>query len=281
MRLRLATEQVKPHALISEARVADQNILQRHIDSISNPNMGLPRFPSVAIQEQYNGRSGAAALEAAWPFFEKLTATVPVKRDTCVLDFGVGWGRIARLFDGLTDKMLLADISQEAINLTRSCGVRGKLIKTEHGGKLPIEKSSVDLVYSNSVFSHISEESARHWLTEIAQVMKVGSSFVFTTLSMRFIHLVKACRNKQDASEIEKRIGGYLSDPDSAAYDFARNRYVFSGKGGGPYLSAQHYGWAVIPEGWLAAETRGSFIIEECIEAPEILKQTVFVLRRI
>jgi len=50
-----------------------------------------------------------------------------------VVDFGVGWGRIARLFHDRPNLMLSADISDEALSHVQSHGVRGIPIKIREG----------------------------------------------------------------------------------------------------------------------------------------------------
>ena len=85
------------------------------LQSVDSPVEGCPTFPEDSIQHLYVGRSGRAAIEEVIPFARQI---VPhVGDDAIVLDFGAGWGRIARLFQGKVrpDNLILADVSPQAL----------------------------------------------------------------------------------------------------------------------------------------------------------------------
>jgi SAM-dependent methyltransferase len=211
----------------------------------------LPGFPPENVQNRFVGRSGRAALEEVRPFYETIIAEHPVSPGSAVLDFGCGWGRIARFFQGTGSAVYLADVQQEALDWCSSLRVAGVPVKLERQGALPFEANTVDLAYAYSVFSHLSEDSAAHWLTEIARALKPGGSLVFTVLSLRFLHLVRACHDKQDADALQRQIGMYMGDdPNVAIERYKRGEFAYHPQGGGGKLSGDFYGWAAMPIDW-------------------------------
>jgi len=264
--------------------MVDPSILERHIQSLADTSIGLPGFPPDHVQMQYVGSFGENSLREIWPFFIKANESVPLDSTSMVVDFGVGWGRIARLFHDRPNLMFLADISDEALSLVQSQGVRGIPIKIREGSPMPIDPSSVSLVYSFSVFSHISEASAIFWINDIYRILKPGGAFMFTAQSLRFLNLVYACKVSPNPTELERSIATYIADPELAMQRFNAGQHVFTGGGGhdSSELSAQDYGWAAIPRTWLESVIAGKFLIEELLDKPaNPTEQDVYVLRRI
>jgi SAM-dependent methyltransferase len=209
----------------------------------------LPGFPPIDVQQRFVGRSGRAALEEVRPFYETIIAEHPVSSHSVILDFGCGWGRIARFFQ--TKTIYLADVQQEALDWCSSLGVAGIPMKLDPQGKLPLDADSVDVAYAYSVFSHLSEDAAKRWLEDIARVLKPGGLFVFTVLSLRFLNLVRACHDKPDADALERQIGLYMgSDPAAAIQLYEGGDFAYHPQGGGGNLSGDFYGWAAMPIAW-------------------------------
>ena len=145
-----------------------------------------------------SGVSGPAAIEEVIPFFEAIVDRTSPDADTAILGLGVGWGRIARLFQGISthERLYLADVDPEALEWCRQCGVARVPLLLEPNGVLPLSENSLDVVYSYSVFSHLAEYAARHWFAEIGRTLKPRGLFVFTTQSLRFLELVRACHER-------------------------------------------------------------------------------------
>ncbi|MDT4855761.1 hypothetical protein FQZ97_901280 [compost metagenome] len=162
--------------------------------------------------------------------------------------------------------------------------MRGQTILLDPTGSLPLANSSLNAVYSYSVFSHLSEASAKHWLREISRVLSIGGIFVFTTQSLRFLDLVVACHNKADANDIERSIGKYMgARPEKAAINFRAGMHAYSdvnGQGGGGVLSGDFYGWAAIPVIWFTSHFGADFRIIDYIDDPSRFEQAVFVAMR-
>ena len=100
-----------------------------------------------------------------------------------VLDWGCGCGRIAR--------WLAPDVTARGGAFT-GCDLNPKLVAwcaanlpgryAANGLQppLPLEPESVDLVYAHSVLTHLTEDTARAWLAEIARVLRPGGAALLT-----------------------------------------------------------------------------------------------------
>src|SRR6187402_1760343 len=95
--------------------------------SYSNPpifvdGVQLPGFPSDLIQSNTTGQAGPKTLKEGFVFYEDCIRTfarlgAPLARQHSLLDFGVGWGRIARFFlrELPLDQISGIDVSDEMI----------------------------------------------------------------------------------------------------------------------------------------------------------------------
>jgi SAM-dependent methyltransferase len=100
-----------------------------------------------------------------------------------ILDFGCGCGRLIRFLTAAHDSadVHAIDVNPEAVDWCRE-HVTG--IQTACSGAhppLPYEPASFDLVYSISVFSHLSETAGATWRQELARVTAPGGIIVLTT----------------------------------------------------------------------------------------------------
>jgi len=78
-------------------------VCESYLNPLVVEGKGLPAFPSDEIQANTTGQSGVNTLKDAFIFYQDCIETfrnlgAPIKPQHCLLDFGVGWGRIARFF---------------------------------------------------------------------------------------------------------------------------------------------------------------------------------------
>jgi 2-polyprenyl-3-methyl-5-hydroxy-6-metoxy-1,4-benzoquinol methylase len=222
--------------------------------SIAEPG-SLPSWPSVNTQEIFVGLSNDAALVEAFKFYLKVKSTVGYSREAKILDFGVGWGRILRTFykDISIDRLHGVDIDPVILEEARRTGVKGDIRLISSKGMIPHGESSMDIIYAFSVFSHISEASAKHWLTDIFRVLRKSGTLIFTTTTMLFLDLCNACKLKtEERNKYEEVYSGIFDDPKSAIRDYQDGKYVFAGVGGHQkIIDPTEYGWAAVPEQWV------------------------------
>lgn len=97
--------------------------------------------------------------------------------DKSVLDLGCGVGRVTEFLANDFKEVYGVDISEEMIESTkkRLAGKGNVKFYLGNGNSLPLDKSSVDLVFSYQTFQHFPSESLiKDYLEEICRVLKPG-----------------------------------------------------------------------------------------------------------
>src|SRR5713101_838163 len=108
-------------------------------------------------------------------------------RGTCalerILDWGVGCGLIARHFleRGHTN-IFGADIDEVNIQWLRSNFGWTNALRVDFDPPMPYPDNYFDVVYSHSVFTHLSYDDHFRWLREIRRILKPGG-FAFLTVA--------------------------------------------------------------------------------------------------
>jgi len=124
-----------------------------------------------------------------------------------VLDFGCGGGRALRhLALRLSNRQHLyaADVDHEQVAWLRA---NYPEITSIGLGELPpssLPSSSVDLIVSNSVFTHLPEEVARAWLSELERILRKGGILITTIHGGKAIDYTSNWIALKDRSEAER-----------------------------------------------------------------------------
>jgi len=142
-------------------------------------------LPSEEMQLMFTGLSGEKTMKQAQSFHDTILKEKP-KLDA-VLDFGCGWGRIARCFLKETKKLYGSDCLPYAIQLCRDALPNCRFYLTDPLPPSPFEEMQFDLIYGYSVFSHLSEEAHLAWLAEFSRILKPGGMLALTTRQRDFI----------------------------------------------------------------------------------------------
>jgi glycosyltransferase involved in cell wall biosynthesis/SAM-dependent methyltransferase len=117
------------------------------------------------------------------------------------LDFGVGVGRLARMFKAFTGRYVGVDVDLRAILWVRENLPWVRAIHTIPGGRLPFPDSYFDMVASISVFSHLSEPDQTFYLSELHRVTQPGGSLVIT------VHGERALRRAMEEATVLELLG--------------------------------------------------------------------------
>ena len=155
--------------------LSDKKWFETIAASLSDASLGLPGFPSPQVQANFTGRSGRPALEEAFEFYTLIKSSVPTLTGP-ILDFGCGWGRILRFFLKDLDPKYVhgVDVEPSAIAECRDTKVPGDIQLIAPHGPLPFSKDTFQIVYAYSVFTHLPEQAAAHWMREIKRILKPG-----------------------------------------------------------------------------------------------------------
>jgi ubiquinone/menaquinone biosynthesis C-methylase UbiE len=163
----------------------------------------LPGLADESTQEMYTGKTGDRTLWEGFYYYRLFKNQYEKYRGnltaTKILDFGCGWGRIIRFFtkDIPATNLWGCDPVEEMIQLCKS---QNKWANFEHINSNPptsFEDNSFDLIYSFSVFSHLSEEFHLSILPEISRILKPGGIYMTTTRNRNFIGECSAITNPQ------------------------------------------------------------------------------------
>jgi len=143
----------------------------------------LPEMPSEQSQREWAGTSGLPLLYQTCAFVRLIEAgfmrvTGRSLEGARILDYGCGWGRLLRLMYRFSppEKIYGVDPWDRAIELGRRTRLLGHLAQTEYVPlELPFHEVKFDLVYAQSVWTHLSERTGRASLAAIrARIMDDG-----------------------------------------------------------------------------------------------------------
>ncbi len=199
--------------------LSDDEWIETIVRSIREPlidGVVFPGFPSDDLQAMVVGSSNEHAIREAGSFYKHIKAsyahaTGTELTDAVTLDFGIGWGRIARLFarDAGIGRLYGVDPLQLMVEVCRETRVPASISINQPEGLLPFRDGIFDLVYAFSVFTHLPENVSLHWIDELYRVTRPGGVVVMTVEPPRFIDF---CRSITDAQAERSNWHKFLRD---------------------------------------------------------------------
>ena len=138
----------------------------------------------------------------------------------------------------------------------------------------------VDLAISFSVFSHLCEESALFWLSNLSRVVKPNGFLVFTSWGKSLLRVFdKLDSNPEDYEyDWERNISAAFPDKQKVRNDYSEGRLVFGRHGSAGGLNPDNYGIAMMPLAWVEANTNMKIV--EFIDDSRIVPQATFILQK-
>jgi len=155
---------------------------------LRNLQAALPEMPSAQSQQEWVGTSGLPLLSNTCAFVRSIEAgfmrVVGRRLDGArILDYGCGWGRLLRLMYKFSppEKVYGVDPWDRAIDLCRQTRLLGHLAQCEYVPRdLPFQAVKFDLVYAQSVFTHLSERTGRAILAAVRPRIEDDGLLVLT-----------------------------------------------------------------------------------------------------
>lgn len=243
----------------------------------------LPGFAPEEIQYQFAGAAGDDTMRDAFGFYtlvKRLVAQHLQQPPTSILEFGCGWGRIIRFFlkDVEPEQLWGIDCMPEAIALCQDTNkqARFELVQPFPPSGVPSER--FDLIYSYSVFSHLSEDAHLAWLTEFKRILKPGGLLIATTRPREFILTCAATRNSRDAWAQGTALA--FKDTEAALARFDQGEFLYDGLGGGSVLDASFFGETCIPRQYVQQHWTRLFEFLDYIDDRAVNVQNVIVVRK-
>ncbi len=250
----------------------------------------LPGVPDDQIQLGFTGQTGTANLNAGflgYRLFRDLSqqySSTPLRKQK-VLDFGCGWGRIVRFFqkDIHPDNLWGCDVMELAQDqfLSTHTDRWTNFLRNQMLPPIDFQDSSFDLIYLNSIFSHLSEEAHYMWLNEFERILKPNGLLIATTWGKEFIRHCEHIRNAgiEGRSAYEEEIANIFRDTRNSISSFDKGNFLFAPSPTNENLNIQYYGHACIPKDYILNHWPTKFEFIEYIEDQAIYPQNVIVVR--
>lgn len=171
-------------------------LLTQDYDVYPNIKAALPAVPDRALQETWNGVSGAVLAAQSRAFYDKLRrryenhSELPLG-DSRVLDFGCGWGRLTRLLarDVAPGNLFGCDPVPAILDVCRRTRVPATVAACEFvPGDLPFDQP-FHLAYAFSVFTHLSEPAHQASLRALHRSLVPGGLLVLTIRPPEYLRL--------------------------------------------------------------------------------------------
>jgi SAM-dependent methyltransferase len=258
------------------------------IKSVSMPiieGVRFAGFPDESFQKDSVGSANEVALREAGQFYRHVKKYVADQSsisifDARILDFGVGWGRYARFFarDVKFGNMYGVDVMPSMIEACRITMVPASVSLIEPHGQLPYRDQFFDIVYAYSVFTHLPETVADHWLKEIRRVMRPGGVIIITVEPPRFIDFCRSIANDVPSIYHQSLRDAIARVPDAEAR-VRDGEFLYLPIGGGASLPKQVYGDAVISETYIRQNWTVHFELVDYLDDGSQFSQAVVVLR--
>jgi SAM-dependent methyltransferase len=176
-------------------------LLTQEYESYPHIRSLLPSVPDVALQQVWNGASGAELAAQSTSFYTKLLerfVQYSERRisEARVLDFGCGWGRLTRFLarDVEPGSLYGCDPVEAILDVCRANGVPAKLARSDFlPERLPFEER-FDLTFAFSVFTHISEAAHETCLRALHHGLRPGGILVLTIRPPEYL---RSCERMQ------------------------------------------------------------------------------------
>jgi hypothetical protein len=247
----------------------------------------LPDMPDDDTQVGFTALSGEANMRQAFDFYAHMRTVCHLDKikEPKVLDFGGGWGRVARLFlrDTKPQNIYLAETRASTIQLLKDAKAPYTIIHNEPPPPITGLPDDLDLVFAYSVFSHLSEKYFLDWMRYFLEVLPTGGGIVFTSRGHYFIrHLQHLHASEETAdpmlAEHIRRLKQLMPHPDEILRLYDAGEFQFYPIGGSGELTPSFFGEAFIPEAYIRRHFGDALV--DFTEALPRVDQSVTVLRK-
>lgn len=191
---------------------------------------------------------------------------VRLNEETSLYEFGVGCGRIARHFLSQPLREFYgSDVDSTLVewctaNLEARQGRTVRFFSNSYLPPLDLEDGSIDVLYSISVITHMTEEAQLQWLNELSRVVKPGGVLLLSYLGLPI-----------ELSRAQRRRGIFVRE--RIDREFKRN---WLGKNGAPEIYFNTYNTAE----WLASKLQEKCEVVAQIDRAIRNHQHVLLLRK-
>ncbi len=235
-------------------------------------------FPPADLMYRVSGLSKEADFaHHGETIYRALSGVAPVDLLSCesVLDFGVGCGRVARMFTGFKGRYVGADIDHELVEWAGSALDWVTPLPTQPRQPLPCPDQEFDCVISVSVFSHINEADTRFYIEELYRVTRPGAVLLIT------IHGVRAWERARGEAKILDMLSIPAKELPSRLFASRLSKgFKFVRQNG--HLTSASYDYGItFANPWFVKRAWGQrFVVDRIISGGVHDFQDILVLRR-
>ena len=251
----------------------------------------MPGFPDLEFQKNSVGSRGADDLR-----LEPFNFTNAVKKyakqfngevckNTKLLDFGVGWGRMIRFFfkDIPSENLFGIDTWQLMVDKCNNLLPSGNYSLNPSHPPTEFSDASFDIIISYSVFSHLRSDAAKMWIKEFSRILKPNGILVATTEGVRFLNLIEWLHNNPDRVGdhhwYELLYKGFNLPIEEYRERYAAGEFLYAANGGGDALDNSFYGDAIVPEKYIKENFGKHLNLKEFCDN-EKMSQAIFVMQK-
>ncbi len=249
----------------------------------------LPTMPKEGLQRGTTGAVGDVTLREAYAFYRLVKQSADswhrggfaACRD--VVDFGCGWGRMARFFlkDVAPERLLGLDCVPAMVEAAVATNRWSMFEVIEPLPPAPLGTASVDLVYAYSVFSHLSEEAHAKWLEEFRRILRPGGVAVVTTRPRSFFADCERLRVEGVKDAVARSAAdAFGGDGPQWRRRYDAGEFCHASIGASGALMDSLYGETAIPESYVRRVWSQWFDVMDWVDDRSRCEQAVAVLRR-
>jgi ubiquinone/menaquinone biosynthesis C-methylase UbiE len=250
----------------------------------------LPAMPDEGTQARFTGLKGDETMMRAFDAYalvkqlsEKYLGRVSELQS--ILDFGCGWGRMVRFFlkDLEPSRIWGADCLSSIIDV---CQQTNKWCNFRVVDPLPpttFPDETFDLIYSFSVFSHLSEDAHNKWLHEFNRLLRPGGLLITTTMGRQFIEYCRTLREVGDVPTkgVAREIAKVFPNTEQSLSEYDNGKYCHHPLDGGDLLNPSFFGETCIPKGYVLNHWTKQFEFLEFIEGNDLQSQNAIVVKKV
>jgi len=261
-------------------------LLMRSLEQHVIDGLEMPGFPEDKIQSGFTGSAREKTLEEAFVFYKEVKRfarklKIDLSTDTAVMDFGCGWGRHYRFFlrDVSTEHFWGVDIDDSMIQVCKKTIKVGQFERCDISPPLGFPNDCFDIIYSYSVFSHLSEEVHLGWISEFSRILKPGGMLIVSTLKREHVYVWENHLKGGNQFWLQAlRKSGF--EVEKAQNDLKSGKFLYCPIGGGGIRESTFYGEAIIGPKYIERRWTPFMNFIEYVDQPSKGPQALIVMQK-
>jgi SAM-dependent methyltransferase len=171
----------------------------------------LPHMASQQVQESWTGSSGLTLLTQTLSFTRSVSYNYArlvgkTLTNASILDFGCGYGRIARLMYYFVDEdsFFGCDPWEKSIEICKQDGLSKNFLQSDYlPESLPVGDKKFDLIYAFSVFTHLSLRATKTALSTLRKYVADDGLLVITIRPIEYWDFAEKKRGLANTPELK------------------------------------------------------------------------------